>query len=413
MRRRTLSLRAGTRLGKGSSLLEPDTHNTLEYIRHLSQAIGGRGSCTPGEFEAARFAALQMELMGVEDVRLEPYRGAPSTYRPYALAFAGPLLGTAFVWLSGAPWGLAVASALSFLGVCGMLAETDFSDSWMRWLLPQADSQNAVGIVRPTGPVRARVILCAHLDTHRTPIFYSSKVRHMIFSLLVGAAFASMVVSGLAYGLGAITAWHWVRWIGLAGAAVQLFALSLCIHADLTPFSPGANDDASGVGVILSLAEHLQLERLTRTEVWLAFTGCEEASARGMVAFLDTHAATLGPDAVYLILDQVGSGRLRFLTADGLLVKRKTHPRAIELARRANSSLQHLDVTGHVGIAYTDAAVATKRGLVALTVDALPEPTDDAMHWHQMSDTWDKIDPKSLSAAHTFTWQVLKEIDQP
>ena len=57
--------------------------------------------------------------------------------------------------------------------------------------------------------------------------------------------------------------------------------------------------------------------------------------------------------------------------------------------------------------------VYAKRGLVALTIDALPPPgADDWMHWHQMSDTLDHIDPQALAGAHAFTWQILQEIDQ-
>jgi hypothetical protein len=78
---------------------EEHTRRALEHIRHLSQAIGGRGSCTPAERQAAAYAAEQMHRLGVSDARLEPFQGAPSTYRPYALAFAAALLSTVLVWL--------------------------------------------------------------------------------------------------------------------------------------------------------------------------------------------------------------------------------------------------------------------------------------------------------------------------
>ena len=66
-----------------------------------------------------------------------------------------------------------------------------------------------------------------------------------------------------------------------------------------------------------------------------------------------------------------------------------------------------------MGIAYTDAAVATKRGLIALTLDALLQPDEVGdMHWHQMSDTLDHIDPRSLAAVHEYTWQLLQEVDR-
>jgi hypothetical protein len=393
--------------------LDPYTKRAIEHIRHLSEDIGGRGSCTPAERQAAEYTAEQMRALGVPEVRLEPYQGAPSTYRPYALAFATAFLGTLAVWLVGTQPMMAFAAVLSALGAWGMLAETDFTANWMRWLLPRANSQNAVGIVPPSGPVRNRAVLCAHLDTHRTPIFYSSKTWHMLFGFLVAGAFVSMVIGALTYALGAILDGAWVRWIGLGMAAIEIFALSLCLHADFTPFSPGANDNASGVGVILGLAERLAKEPLAHTEVWLAFTDCEEVSAYGIAAFLDAHAAELGAEAVYIILDQVGLGRPMVLTADGLILKRRTHPRALELAHRAGAALPDLQIGEHVGIAYTDAAVATKRGLVALTVDALPRPgAEGAMHWHQMSDTLHHVNAQPLAEVHAFTWQILQEIDR-
>jgi hypothetical protein len=392
---------------------EEYTQTALAHIRTLSQTIGGRGSCTPKERQAAEYVADQMRLLGADDVRLERYRGAPSTYRPYALALAAALAGTILVWAAPARGMLVVAALLNALGVWGMLAESDFSASWVRWFLPGADSQNAVGTLPPVGEVRQRVVLSAHLDTHRTPIFYSSPTWHALFSILVAAVFLSMVLGAVAYGLGALFLGTWVRWIGLVAAILQVFVLSLCLHADQTPFSPGANDDASGVGVILSLADRLTEDPLAHTEVWLALTGCEEVSAYGMVAFLNAHAASLDPEAVYIILDQVAVGRLSYLTADGLIIKRKTHPRALALARRAAAALPDLEVGEQVGIAYTDAAVATKHGLASLTLNSLPTADDDqGSHWHQMSDTLDKVNPQALAAVYTFTWQILQDIDR-
>jgi hypothetical protein len=395
------------------SQLDRYTQRALDHIRYLSQTIGGRGSCTTAERSAAEYVAEQMRLLGVSDVRLEPYQGAPSTYRPYALAFSAALAGTALAWLVPGRGMMAAAALLSALGTWGMLAETDFAASWMRWLLPKAGSQNAVGIIPPQEDVRTKAVLCAHLDTHRTPIFYSSKTWHTVFGLVVGGALLSMAVGAVAYGLGALFAWAWVRWIGIAMAVIQVFVLALCLHADFTPFSPGANDDASGAGVILGLAERLSDEPLAHTEVWLALTGCEEVSSYGMVALLDAHAGRLGRNATYLILDQVGVGRLAFLTVDGLIFKRKTHPRALALARRASVAVSNPGVAEHVGIAYTDATVATKHGLVALTVDgAFPPDAPDVSHWHQMSDTLESLDARTLADAHAFAWQILQEIDR-
>ena len=389
------------------------TQGALSHIRHLSETIRGRGSCTSDERQAAEYTAEQMQSLGVQDVRLEPYKGAPSTYRPYALTFSIALLGTLGVWLFPGRWMLAFAAVLSALGAWAMLAETDFKNNWARWLLPKGVSQNAVGVIPPTGETKSRVVLCAHVDTHRTPIFYASKTWNTLFSLLVAGALVSMLVSALAYALGAVFAWEWVRWIGLAAAAMEVFALVMSLHADFTPFSPGANDNASGVGVVLGIAQHLAHEPSAYTEVRLVFTGCEEAASYGMVSFLDMYAAELGEETVYIIIDQVGFGHLCFLTADGLIRKHATHPRALELARAAADAQPDIITTERVGLAYTDAVPVTKRGLVALTLCAVPPPgSDESIHWHQMTDTLDHVDPQTMEDAHAFIWQILKGIDE-
>jgi hypothetical protein len=390
------------------------TQHALEHIGYLSEKIGGRGSCTPNERRAAEYTAEQMRGLGEQHVRLEAYQGAPSTYRPYALAFTAGLLGTILVCVFQARWTLILGALLNALGAWGMLAETDFADNWTRWPLPKAPSQNAVGVIPPQGEVRQRAVLCAHVDSHRTPIFYSSKTWQTLFSLLVGSALFSMLISALAYAVGGIFDWSWVRWIGLVAALIEIFALGMSLHADFTPFSPGANDNGSGVGVILGLAERLREEPLAHTEIWLAFTGCEEAAAYGISAFLDRHAGELGEEAVYIIIDQVGKGRLEYLTADGLIIKRATHPQALEVAREAAQGLPDIETAEQIGIAYTDAAVATKRGLIAWTLVAVPPPgSSESIHWHQMSDTLENIDPQALAAARVYTWQVLQILDSP
>jgi hypothetical protein len=393
--------------------LDTYTQGALDHIGYLSETIGGRGSCTPGERQAAEYAAEQMRAIGVQNVRMEAFQGAPSTYRPYALAFSAGLLGTVMAWLLQDKLGLFLAAILNALGAWGMLAETDFSNNWTRWLLAKASSQNAVGVIAPRGEVKHRAVLCAHLDTHRTPVFYSSSTWQTLFSLLVGGALLSMLASALLYALGAGLNLTWVRWIGLVVAAVQVFALVMCLHADFTPYSPGANDNASGVGVCLELARHLVAKPLENTQVWLAFTGCEETAAYGMSAFLDANAVALGPESIYIIIDQVGKGSLEYLTADGLIIKRRTHTRALALARECARGLPDVETAEQVGIAYTDAAVATKRGLIALTLVAVPPPgSGESTHWHQISDTFDEIEARTLSDAQQFTWEALQKIDQ-
>lgn len=398
--------------------LDERAAQALEHIRHLSVIVGGRGSCSAHERLAAEYTARKMHEMGITEVRLEPYRGAPSTYRPYALVFGLAAVSTLVAWLLESPWTAALAALVHALGMWGMVAETDLAANWMRLILPKAEAHNAVGVIPAAGEVRQRAILCAHLDTHRTPIFYSSERWRKLFPYLVALAFLSLVVGAVAYGLLAIFGWELGLWIGAFSTLVQVVAVDLFLHADRTPFSPGANDNASGVGVVLTLARQFVDNPLEHTEVWLAFTGCEETGAYGMAAFLDAAesgdaGSQFSVESLYVILDQVGAGQVSYLTADGPLLKRKTHPRALEIARQAAAALPDLEIRERVGIAYTDALVATRRGLVALTLASLPPAgSAESTYWHQMSDTLERIDPQALVDVHRFTRQVLTEMDK-
>ncbi len=386
--------------------------SAMDHIRYLSETIGGRGSCTPAEREAAEYVCAQLEELGVQGAAIEEFRGSPSTYRPYVLAFVAGLLGSILTLWAGSRAALAAGAALNLLGAWAMLAETDFMGHWARWLLPRATSINVVGVIPPAGAVKHRAVLCAHLDTHRTPVFYSSKTWQRIFGFMVSASFLSLVLGGLGFAAGSLLDLAWLRWLAIAVIPFQGFVLVLLASADFTPFSPGANDNASGVAVTLSLAERLVREPLSSTEVRLVFTGCEETASYGIIDYLDKHARALGPEAVYIALDEVGLGHPKYITKDGLILKHPTHPLALKLARQAAAQAER-EAFEMVGVAYCDALPATKRGLIAVTVSSvLPSHKVSGLHWHQMSDRLEFLDPQSLVDSHRFVWNILQAIEE-
>jgi len=390
-----------------------DSRKIMEHIRFLSRKIGGRGSCSLQERKAGDYIADQLRALGIGNVRSENFHTVPSTYWAFALSFASAVTGSLLVLFLGGQDVLILAAIMSGLGFWGMLAETEFATSWVRWVLPRQPSLNVSGWITPKGSVRQRVVLCAHLDTHRTPVFYSSSRWHTLFSFLVGLTFLSMLAGVFFYTTAVLLGWGNLRWVSLGLVPIQLFGLGMCLHADFTPYSPGANDDASGVAAVLALAKRLTKNPLMGTEVHLAFTGCEEVGARGMSAFLERHSKDLGREAVYIILDEVGLGLPKYLTADGLLIKHRTHPRALEVARQAARVLPGMKIKEGAGQAYTDALQATKRGLIALTLCTIPDPlSGDESHWHRMSDTLENIHVEDIENCLTFVWTLLQQMDR-
>ncbi len=383
----------------------------LEHIQYLSETIGGRGSCTPNQKRAAEYASEKLKEAGVTDINFETFNGVTSTYLPFIFAFASALTGTLLALISGSRSALGVGAILNLLGVWAMFAESEFASNWTRWILSTVKTQNVTGAIPSKGTTKHQVVLCSHLDTHRTPIFYSSIAWQKAFGLSVTGAFLSMALAVSAFGLGSLLNWIWLSWIGVVCGLMQIFTLILVISAEFTPFSPGANDNASGTGVILAVAERLRAEPLINTTVNFIFTDCEETGAHGITAYLNKHANALGKDAIYIILDEVGAGQLKTVTEDGLILKHKTHSRAVQLAREANFGLSH-GIVEEKGEAYTDALPVTMRGLIAITASsAFPNPEQAVSHWHQMSDRIEFIEKQTLQDAHTFTWNVLQNVD--
>jgi hypothetical protein len=382
-----------------------------DHILHLSVEIKGRGSCTANEHQAAKYVLDQLQLLGVPQVESEKFRGVPSTYWPYCAAFGAALVGTLLALLMGSRIGLVIGGIFNLLGLWAMFAESEFATNWTRWISPAKQTENVIGVIPPEGAAEHKVVLCAHLDSHRTPVFFSTRTWQHLFSGITTAAFLSLAAAALVFLLGAIFHWDWLRWAGIVFAIVQGFVLVLVASADFTPFSPGANDNASGVSVVLGLAEQILKEPLSNTEVNLLFTDCEETGAHGMIDYLDKHSEALGKEAVYIILDEVGAGQVKIITTDGLVFKHATHPSAMKLARLA-ASKSGLVTSEGVGAAYTDALPATKRGLVALAlISQLPPHSAGASHWHQVSDRIEFIELQALQDIHEFTWTILQAIE--
>ena len=113
----------------------------------------------------------------------------------------------------------------------------------------------------------------------------------------------------------------------LALTPVHLIVFWLTWQPDTTPYTAGANDNATGVGVLLNLGARLAQEPLGNTEVWLLASGCEEVGSVGAQAFVRAHRHELA-DAVAISIDNVG-GRgagVCYTSVEGMVIPLKPSP---------------------------------------------------------------------------------------
>ncbi len=383
----------------------------LEHCRFLCERLGPRPSTQAGEKEAAYYA-LQVLAAALEGCESTPRRelivSQRSAYKPFSLAIGSALLAH---FVGGrSPLRRALGAGLSAAGAWAFAREAALKPNWTHKLLATGDSQNIVAVIPARGERKQRLVLSAHLDSHRTPIFYSHPLWLKIFSPFIALTFASLAIDVLRHIVGRPANTK----IGRLHTALQLSSLALTLQANTTPFSQGANDNASGASVVLALAEQLALEPLEHCEVWVALLGCEEVGAHGMRALLRRHGLAL-KDALFLNFDMVGIGSPAVLASEGLLGKVACDPHLRAIAFQVAQDNPDLLAGEHSGPAYTDASIALQQGFAALTIDSIIPDEHPARerggYWHQVEDTFDKIEPECLSKTLELGWKMLQRID--
>jgi hypothetical protein len=273
----------------------------------LVDEFGARPPGSDAERRAARHLAGRLEGLGRE-VETETFAVWPAWATGYAITAIVAIVGSVVAVSSGTLGTVLVllATIATFLDLAGISPTT-------RRLLGRRASQNVVSWGDRDKP--GAVLLVAHYDTGPTR---TRPLAPMFLALLVLLACCVLRAGGMEG-----TSLTVVQFIP---TVVLIVYVALLLDVALSPAAPGENDNASGVGVVLRLAE--RLDGLEYFGVHVLFTGSQKAMAQGMRAFLKAHRKELAPgDTVVLNLDAVGGGDVRLTKKEGPLLTVKSHPR--------------------------------------------------------------------------------------
>ncbi len=375
----------------------------LDHIRKLAQGIGPRPSTGKAEREAAAYIQQQLEKFGFT-VRVEKFRSVRSfshTYIPiFILAIAGFVLAAAFD--NG-------AVGLLLTGIAGVafIGENTTTLHLANALVPKGKSQNVVGRLAARELPRRRLILTAHYDTARSGMMWHPGLVRDFRRTFVIQAF-SMVALPVLVGAQAMSGERFFAYIAIPFASFVIVALLLLLQREIFyKHVPGANDNASGVGVVLSLAEALAADAPADTEVMVVATGCEEAGLVGMQKFIRVHKDDV--ERAWLInIDNVGAGDVSYTTAEGMLLKHKAGKDLTEMAEEV-SKLPDLRVSGKpFRVMSLGTEPVLLRRLEAITVIATRNGVP--VNWHRQTDTYDAIDPDTVDSAYRFVEAMIRRL---
>jgi hypothetical protein len=147
---------------------------------------------------------------------------------------------------------------------------------------------------------------------------------------------------------------------------------------------------------------------LVEKEVWFVATGAEEVGTVGMKAFLKEYAPDLR-DAVFINLDNLGSGSVAYVTREGMWKRYSADRRLVGAAKRAVREAD-LPIKGreYRGLS-TDATPALVRGFRAMSVMAF-DINGRLPNWHWSTDTADNVSETNLEMAVDFVTALIKEL---
>ena len=373
----------------------------LGHIRALAADIGARGSATQAERRGLDYCAGELASLG-RPVGEDRFRSAGSVFLPHLVAGAGIVLAWAIYRRS--PWS---AALLMILILGAEILELTLRPNPLHWVLPRRPSRNIYLAIRPSGPVTRDLVLMGHADTQRTPLIFSTPGWFAAYRLFSTAAFASFALMTALYVFGAASKQSWVWPVSTVGAVMGVLLAAICIEAELSPFTAGANDNASAVGLVLTLAAELSHRPLPGTRVWLVCSGCEEALHEGAKAFFVRHRSEMTrPRAI--VLEMLGCSGPAWLESEGIVLPVRGDPELCQLAARV--AAEHPELEAYpmkLSGGMTEASDAMAAGIPAITVIGLTR-AGTGPYWHQPTDTVDKMDEAVMERNYRFVQALIE-----
>ena len=368
----------------------------MEAIRALADEIGPRPACSPAERRAAEWCAARLSELGLE-VTTEEFHSRTSLALWHAAYFAGSLVAALLI--------IPLPLVGALIGAASLVLYARDADGRLM-IRPKGPLSNNV-IAKGRGGRDPEVVVVAHVDTPRSaPSFHPRMAGSLKTSvtLLHGVLILVPLLGGAAWIAEAGRELPLSLWIvtGALAAYLGVAIANLLIGHSREAEVAGANDNASGVEVLLRLA------RMDwGGKVWFVVTGSQEVGMLGVQDLYDRHTAEVA-GARFLNIDSVGAGSLLAVSEEGVMRERRSNRYMLDIAEEVGA--EGRPFRGFP----TDGTALLARRAQALTLLAVG---DDEVppNWHWTTDVPANVDPGALDRAtavarHVVEGAVLMEV---
>jgi hypothetical protein len=382
---------------------------TRELITHLTTQFPHRGSTTEHEKDAAIYLKDEFEASGYKP-EVQEFKSSISAYLQVLffailqlIAITIALLFEQLVFLS---------IAIILFSTISILLDAAFIKGPLYLVIPKRKSQNIIAKLPSAQIEKQTLVIMGHVDSHRTPLLFSSANWIKIFKSLVPLALlmsllAIISIISVAFGYS-----EGKYLLIVSGIFFVLFSI-LMIQAHFSPFTTGANDNASGAATTVALAQFLKDNPLKNTTIYFVVSGCEEVGAYGASAFAKKYSKII-PKALWLSIDGIGAINSvpAILKEETFLLKYKSDPELLEIAQKTINEVPEAGsfLKPTYQGAYTDSSPGAKYGFRVITIVGV-EHDGTLPSWHTMEDNLENFDWKTLEKSLPLIEKLVVNID--
>ncbi len=387
-----------------------------EIIRDVVETLAplDRTPCSPGERQAAEWLAARLRsLRGVHAVELED---EPSwgTFPPTAVGLGVLGMAAAALALRGRRASAALVAAAAFAGI---VDEAQNGPRIVRRLVRRRRTTvNLLArIADEGGPQAGTLVVLAHHDAPQSGVLFRQTVQRWIYKrapqlLERGKTPPPQWWVGLAGPLSTLAAAA-SGWRRFARAGLIVGGIGTALVADIwrNATVPGANDNLSGVAVLVALAELLSESPIPDVRLLLVSCGAEETLQDGIRAFISRHRHELDPQRTWFVnLDTVGSPHLIMLEGEGpVWMEDYTGPWLRDMLA---AQAEHLGISLERGFrarSSTDSVIPSRAGYATATLLSMTDWRSPA-NYHLPSDVPANLDYGSVADATRLVYELAR-----
>ncbi len=286
-------------------MTEFESRRAFEHLDKLAYEIGPRLAGTRGDGIAADYIRKQFESYGLK-TRVQEFKFVNRATRIKVTAFIFAAAFVTFLFLS--------PELSLFVWFLALVVWRSLGK-----LMPKRKSQNIIGTLEARES-KKRAAITAHYDSAPCMVSYE-------LHLFVRFTFApALVIITLALALrafGLLSAWS-VAW-GVLALVFMPICVGMFVAASSRRVSPGADDNASGVAVMLEAARVAAGSPPANAGLTFAALGAEEQGLMG--AHKLVASKTLPEDTMVLNLDMIGAGSQAYvIEGNGVFRRSRTSP---------------------------------------------------------------------------------------